>query len=899
MSETKINDSFLDKIRGTQINDGESPVPDLTGRTLGDFYAEQKMNVTSGEADIYRCSGIGVHAGKHYVLKYYRRENAVKPDVIEKLKRITNPCVAPVVSFGVYEKHQYAVLPYYEMPALSDVLARGERFSEEELRNFIIPSVIEGLKALHDAGILHKDLKPGNLIPDDTGEHIVLIDFGISSDAGKNTILVTRTGMTPAYAAPEAVQGIFHRETDYYALGITIFELFTGFTPFLNAGLSPEEISILAAVNKISFPADFPPRLKDLVLGLTFKDLSHRNEKDNPNRRWGYDEVRRWLNGEDVPVPGKNGSPEPQLKFLPYSLGGVKHQTLESLVKAMLKDPAAGIREAGRGILTHHFGLFAPDLEKICREAEDSLQKNTDTVSSHQIFYRLMYRLLPELKSIFCGGQEFGNLRELGDAAIAAATSGDTGFASDLRLLQSSFLDFYARTILKSDKARDLLQKASLQISRQQCSDLQTTWILGSALSDKRNIRIGDKSFNNPAELLGYLKKLESEEGFSGYIKYIEDHRSDLEFLAAAIPEAKSREALRLVLEDLNRAVFGQDEFQFRNAKSFDDYVGRLLREKQTYRLRQLLSTYDAALKEVSDKVWRSNSYNNLKKTVSGFVMLGERIFPSVQDLKAYLEKQFQENQDTLEFFRNFVSYHNKALTELEKKPALAQIIGRFRSCAICDTDKQAGITVNDVKYPTWKPMLAKVGAYVKFGSYPQNNGSAKEPIEWLVLEVNGNKALLVSRYALDCQSYHHGCVSMTWERSDLRKWLNNDFLKAAFSAEEQCRIKLSEVVNDDNRAYSTRGGNNTQDWVFCLSLAEAERYFKNNSERKCQLTAHARSSLASVKKKNGCWWLRSPGEDQCCAARVNGYGILDSEGDRIDVNCYVVRPAIRLIWKI
>ena len=97
MSETKVNASYLDKLRGkTRINDEESPVPDLTGRTLGDFYAEQKMNVTSGEADIYLCSGVGSHEGKRYVLKYYRRENAVKPDVIEKLKRISNPCVAPV-----------------------------------------------------------------------------------------------------------------------------------------------------------------------------------------------------------------------------------------------------------------------------------------------------------------------------------------------------------------------------------------------------------------------------------------------------------------------------------------------------------------------------------------------------------------------------------------------------------------------------------------------------------------------------------------------------------------------------------------------------------------------------------------------------------------------------------
>ena len=103
---------------------------------------------------------------------------------------------------------------------------------------------------------------------------------------------------------------------------------------------------------------------------MTYNDLSNRHEKDTPNRCWGYDEVRRWLRGEDVPVPGESAASESKPKFLPYSFGGVKHQTLESLVKAMLKDPAAGIREAGRGILTHHFSLFAPDLERICREAE-------------------------------------------------------------------------------------------------------------------------------------------------------------------------------------------------------------------------------------------------------------------------------------------------------------------------------------------------------------------------------------------------------------------------------------------------------------------------------------------------------------------------------------------------
>ena len=372
---TKVISSWLNKLKGTVVNNGSSALPDLTGKTLDDFYVLRKMDISSGEADIYLCSGTGRRAGKQYILKYYRRMNAVKPDVVRKLRGIKNPSVAPIEGFGVFQNHQYTVLPYYEMPALSQILAGGVKFSEEELRTRIIPSVIEGLRAVHEAGILHKDLKPGNLIPDSSGEHIVLIDFGISSDAGGNTFVVTQTGMTPFYAAPEALQGIFHRETDYYALGITIFELFTGFTPFQNPGISGEEATRLAAISKIEFPENFPERLKNLVLGLTYKDISHRNERNNPNRRWGYDEVKRWLQGENVPVPGESTGaekvyPAAAPEFPPYRFNGITCRTENELIRALLANPEMGIRDLSRGLLTHHYFNFDERKGELCEKAE-------------------------------------------------------------------------------------------------------------------------------------------------------------------------------------------------------------------------------------------------------------------------------------------------------------------------------------------------------------------------------------------------------------------------------------------------------------------------------------------------------------------------------------------------
>ena len=213
-------------------------------------------------------------------------------------------------------------------------------------------------------------------------------------------------------------------------------------------------------------------------------------------------------------------------------------------------------------------------------------------------------------------------------------------------------------------------------------------------------------------------------------------------------------------------------------------------------------------------------------------------------------------------------------------------------------SDNAADLSASGINCSLDKPMIFKPGLFVKFGSYPQNDGDTKEPIEWAVLEANVNEAFLVSRYGLDCWRYHccgkHG--TCTWEDCGLRFWLNNDFLKAAFSEDDLRRIKRSAVVNDDNPEYGTSGGNNTQDRIFCLSLAEAGRYFKNDGERQCRPTARAKAHGAKVIDDCCYWWLRSPGANLRCASIVNTDGTLQTIGRRLlNVNT-VVRPALRLI---
>ena len=158
--------------------------------------------------------------------------------------------------------------------------------------------------AFHLFHVYHHVSRFRVVMVDDDG-NLVVIDFGLSSVTDKNqTVLITKTGMTPTYLAPEAFHNTYTAETDYYALGIMLYELFTGRTPYQN--LSLDEAASYASVQKIPFPEDFPEDLKTLVLGLTYKDITFRNDIENPNRRWTYNEVRNWLNYVEQPIPGKN-----------------------------------------------------------------------------------------------------------------------------------------------------------------------------------------------------------------------------------------------------------------------------------------------------------------------------------------------------------------------------------------------------------------------------------------------------------------------------------------------------------------------------------------------------------------------------------------------------------------
>ena len=213
---------------------------------------------------------------------------------------------------------------------------------------------------------------------------------------------------------------------------------------------------------------------------------------------------------------------------------------------------------------------------------------------------------------------------------------------------------------------------------------------------------------------------------------------------------------------------------------------------------------------------------------------------------------------------------------------------------------------------PQFSAMLKPViplGSIVRFGHYPQTAaGNDRTPIEWLVLDVQGKQALLLSRCGLDAKPYNVEHVPVTWETCTLRKWMNDSFLNAAFSADERRAILTAVVDNSRRQGLSfldKSGGNVTWDSVFLLSAAEAGRYFGRAPGAGARLraapTLYAVRQGASVSRKAadrtaegaaaGWWWLRSPGFCQNFAAHVNADGTFGDHEVRLENG--MVRPAM------
>lgn len=239
---------------------------------------------------------------------------------------------------------------------------------------------------------------------------------------------------------------------------------------------------------------------------------------------------------------------------------------------------------------------------------------------------------------------------------------------------------------------------------------------------------------------------------------------------------------------------------------------------------------------------------------------------------------------------------------------ALADASWRCESCGVeGNTGKFCPQCAAARPEATPKPAASgsvRVGEYVTFGRYEQDNNevTGKEDLEWLVLDVQGDKALLISRYGLYRSTFNPRSNKQTWATSGLRIWLNKTFYNEAFTSAEKDAILVTFVDDSistcDPSKAPKRLGDSTNDKVFLLSYTEMMEYLPTDYDRMCVPTKKAVAEGCNVSDRRyldaeykTCWyWMRSPAYNNNILV-VDWTGVIES--------CYmnhtygVVRPVI------
>ena len=259
-----------------------------------EYEADTTISESTGEAQVVLVE----REGQKFILKLYYPNFHLNEEIMRAVWNMDIEFVMKVYDYGVTivngTERDYELMEYLRGGTLSQY-GLGE-----DLRKFrhIALQGAAALACLHNWGVIHKDIKPGNFFfRDADATQLVVGDFGISSIIQPDREVVrTSQARTPAFAAPEMYEDVIDGEVeidqraDFYSLGITLLYLWLGHSPF---GKNERLMMRMKQEGRLPHVNELPSEVSTIIRGLTSL---------NPVKRWGYEEVVRWFKGEDVPV---------------------------------------------------------------------------------------------------------------------------------------------------------------------------------------------------------------------------------------------------------------------------------------------------------------------------------------------------------------------------------------------------------------------------------------------------------------------------------------------------------------------------------------------------------------------------------------------------------------------
>jgi serine/threonine-protein kinase len=263
----------------------------LVGQVLAERYRVERLLGEGGMGQVYLARH--VRTGRRLAVKLLAPEAAGEAENVERFERearalggLGHPNIVGIHDFAETEDGRpFLVMDYLEGEELAERLERGGRLPWPQARR-IFESVASALHAAHQAGVLHRDLKPGNLFlsrsPDGT-ERVVLLDFGLAKSVSREEARVTRTGIimgTPLYMSPEQARGAeLDVRSDVYSLAAVLFELLAGRPPFEGDSWTAILTALLVDPPpplSQHVPTDLPAHLDGVIATALSKDPAFR-----------------------------------------------------------------------------------------------------------------------------------------------------------------------------------------------------------------------------------------------------------------------------------------------------------------------------------------------------------------------------------------------------------------------------------------------------------------------------------------------------------------------------------------------------------------------------------------------------------------------------------------------
>ncbi|KAI9853003.1 MAG: camp-dependent protein kinase catalytic subunit [Thelocarpon superellum] len=251
------------------------------------------------------------HNQRFYAVKVLKKQQVVKMKQVEHtnderrmLSMVKHPFL--ITLWGTFQdsRNIYMVMDFVEGGELFSLLRKSQRFPNP-VAKFYAAEVTLALDYLHSTHIIYRDLKPENLLLDRHG-HLKITDFGFAKEVPD--ITWTLCG-TPDYLAPEVVASKgYNKSVDWWSLGILIFEMLCGFTPFWDGG-SPMKIYENILKGRVKYPPYIHPDAQDLLQQLITPDLTkrlgnlHGGSKDVMQHQWFAEVTWERLAKKDIDAP--------------------------------------------------------------------------------------------------------------------------------------------------------------------------------------------------------------------------------------------------------------------------------------------------------------------------------------------------------------------------------------------------------------------------------------------------------------------------------------------------------------------------------------------------------------------------------------------------------------------